>query len=223
MPRIIEVEQGSTEWRTTRLGRPTASRFEQIIMPKTLKYSSAADGLIAELLAEKVLGYSLEDFDGNQWTHRGTEMEAEAVRWYAFQRDVTVTRVGFVETEDGRVGCSPDGLVGDVGGLEIKCRGAKAHMRALLQNDAKEMTKVRCQIQGSLWVTGREWWDLLAYNPAFPPVLLRYTPDPDFQEAFGTHMARFLADFDKAEALYHALGPQGRTDSLERQLAASLT
>jgi hypothetical protein len=41
----------------------------------------------------------------------GSGTEEEARNWYAFQHDVEVQQVGFITTDDGRLGCSPDGLI----------------------------------------------------------------------------------------------------------------
>ena len=52
---------------------------------------------------------------------QGMIVEEEARPWYALEYDKLVKQVGFITTEDGRFGCSPDGLIeGEECGLEIK-------------------------------------------------------------------------------------------------------
>ena len=63
---------------------------------------------------------------------RWRTLEAEAIRWYGFERGVDVQRVGLILTDDGKVGGSPDGLVGDDGLIEVKCYDAEHHMLAAL-------------------------------------------------------------------------------------------
>jgi hypothetical protein len=62
---------------------------------------------------------------------------------------------------------SPDGLLGDDGLLEIKCPASQAkHLAAL--RDGSHANEYRWQIQGQLWVTGRQWCDAVSYDPRFP-------------------------------------------------------
>ena len=87
---------------------------------------------------------------------QGSILETEARPWYAFTKDVEVSTPGFITTDDGRAGCSPDGLVGDKGGLEIKCMQPANALRVLMENTVPK--EYVMQIQMSLWVTGREFW-----------------------------------------------------------------
>ena len=203
--KIVNVVQGSHEWLMARLGKPTASRFDSIMTPSTRKYSKSARSLRNRLLAEEVLGYPLDDVN-NEWTHRGTSMEAEAVAWYEFQREVQVERVGFVLRDDERVGASPDGLVGTDGGLEIKCFSAPRHVECLLGDDPAPLT----QVQGCMWICQRQWWDVLAYNPSFPPVLIRVQRDEQFVADLDAAVGKFLVDLDNARRKLHGFGPVGR-------------
>ncbi len=210
--KIIDVAQGTDEWLACRLGMPTASCFDKIIQPRKLKYSASASGYRDQLLAERMLGQPLEEFDGTMWTNRGTSMEAEAIAYFQLIKDVEVRRVGFCTTDDGRVGCSPDGLVGENGGLEIKCRGAKAHMGTLMGADPATAT----QVQGSLLVTERDYWDMLSYNPAFPPTLIRVYRDEPFIAALSGCLVRFLEELDEGQRKLDTLGKVGRVEIRER-------
>lgn len=217
--KIIDVEQGSHEWLMARLGKPTASRFDQILTPGTRKYSKSAKALRNRLLAEEILGYPMEDVS-NEWTHRGTGMESEAVSFYELQRDVEVRRVGLVLRDDGLVGASPDGLVGADGGLEIKCFSAPRHIECLLGDDPASMT----QVQGCIWICEREWWDVLAYNPAFPPVLVRVNRDDKYIADLSAAVGKFLVDMDNARRKVQGLGTVGRVEDsdLKKQLRESI-
>jgi hypothetical protein len=55
--------------------------------------------------------------------------------------------------EDGRVGCSPDGFIGDDGILEIKCPKPENHIGYLLD---VEGIGYRCQVQGHALADGPE-------------------------------------------------------------------
>lgn len=191
----LPVKQGTTEWMLARLGIPTASQFHRIITPKTLKPSSQAEQYRRELLAEWALGQPM-DQAASQWMERGTELEPEARRFYALKEDVDVAEVGFCMTDDRRVGASPDGIIHSAKrGLEIKCRSAPNHVGILLGDDIASAT----QVQGSMWVTDFEEWDVLAYNPVLPPRIVRVECDPAMMEALDEHIPAFLAKLEAAK------------------------
>lgn len=189
----LDMGQGTEEWHRARLGLPTASCFHKILTP-TLKPAKFGKYLY-ELLAEVFVGEP-QDRNSNEWMLRGSGMEEEAVRWYEFQRDVKTEEVGLCLRDDRSAGCSPDRLIGDEGGLEVKCPSAQVHIGWLLGDGAH---KHRCQIQGSLWVTGRAWWDQLIYSPVLPPLLTRHEPDEEWLEAFEPVMQEFRGVLQNAK------------------------
>ncbi|HEX6926796.1 MAG TPA: YqaJ viral recombinase family protein [Longimicrobiaceae bacterium] len=195
--RILTMEQGSPEWMNARLGIPTASRFSEIITPATLKPSKSASKYRNQLLAEWLLGYPIDwSNGGSAWTDRGREMEGEARAFYEMQFDVDVVRVGFVLREDGRVGGSPDGLIGTDGGVDFKCPALHTHIGYMLEPD-KLAADYRAQVQGYMYLTGRAWWDLFAYSPALPHVRVTVERDAEFQAALGAALDAFVADLDR--------------------------
>ena len=217
--KIFECEQGSLEWIELRNGVPTASQFDRIITPKSRKPSTGRFTYRAELVAEYLMGQPL-DWGTSLWVERGTELEDEARRYYAFQNDVEVRQVGFIARDDDLVGCSPDGLIGDAGGLEIKCLGAAKHVRHLLGEDLDYIG----QIQGNLWLTGREWWDVLSYNPELPPVTHRIEPDKEWQDAFVPILEEFIIklEADKAKLAHHRVPRPWHTEDPDEAPAGSL-
>jgi hypothetical protein len=215
--RVLDVQQGSLDWQTARLGIPTASRFDKILTPKTLKIAAGRRDYMHELLAESLLGSPLDAAD-TEWMARGREMEPNAVAWYEFQRGIDTEAVGFVLRDDGLVGCSPDRLVGPDGGLEVKCRGPKAHVACLLGDEPAVTT----QVQGCLWLCERDWWDVLGHHENLPPVLTRVHRDEKVIEALAAAVDQFTDELAEARRKIDALGNMGRTDSLESLLAASL-
>ena len=183
---VLDCEQGSPEWIQARLGIPTASRFDQILTPKTLKPSASAHGYMCECMAEYMIGEPLDQAtDG--YMRRGTKMEDLARKWYELQNDCDVRQVGLCLRDDGRAACSPDGLVGDDGGVEIKVPGAKKHVGYMLE-PGDLVRDYWLQIQGGLWITDRQWWDVLSYNPAMESVLQRVMPDAEVHALFEEHV-----------------------------------
>lgn len=195
--KILNIEQGSPEWMDARLGIPTASAYDKIITPKTLK-PAKGDTYRNQLLAEWLLGYAIDWGTSNAWTERGRDLEAEARAFYELTRDVEVAPVGFVARDDGKTGGSPDGLIGEDGGLEIKCPAIHTHVGYML-NPSLLSGEYRCQVQGYLYLTGRGWFDLMSYCPGLPEVLIRVPRDEVFMKAFEPALAAFLADLDTAK------------------------
>ena len=178
MSRIIPCTQLSPEWFELRRGRPTASQFDRIMTPKTMKLAAAHDDYINELIAETFHPGPLTDLAiaPSRAMQRGTDCEPEARAFYAMQSGVDVVQVGLVETDDGRFACSPDGLVGDDGCLELKCPSGKVHVGYLRDWDLP--AEYRCQVHGQLIVTGRDWVDFLSYYSGSPSqFLIRVVPD----------------------------------------------
>jgi len=205
--KIHDVVQGSKEWLQARLGVVTASRADLLVTPKTLKASAQAEGYLNQLVAELRIGKPAEDLASSPWMERGTDLEAHARQWYGSLRG-EVEIVGFVTTHGGRIGCSPDGLVGDDGGVEIKCPAART-MIGYLRDPGAFRLKYRGQVQLSLWVTKRAWWDLLAWNPSrrIPNVLFRETPDETYQAALDKILPPFAARVAEVAAEINDMGP----------------
>ena len=203
-----DCKQYSSAWWALRLGIPTGSRFASIIQGKKLKPSTGRYSLISDLIIEtrfqKPADYKEGDEEfyngfeesGTPWMKRGTEIEGEARRWYSAHTGNKVREVGFITNDEGTAGCSPDGLVGKDGGLEIKARSAKQHLRIILGYDD---IADPAQVMGSLIISERKWWDVLAYCPGLPSRLVRYYRDPTFAEAWGKAFQIFQDDFKEAQ------------------------
>ena len=174
---ILDDEQGSTEWLAARLGKPSASNFGKLITA-TGKPSSSADGYINQLIAERLTGQS-EPFYVTEWMARGTELEPEAREAYEFISGNEVIETGFILDTSFEFGCSPDGLIADQGGLEIKVPAPQTMVSYLRDNQAG-VKKYWQQIQGCMWISQREWWDFFAYHPEMPHVLVRVERDEDY-------------------------------------------
>lgn len=223
--------QRSREWIALRVGMPTASRFASLITAKTLRPSMGRFSLIAQILAERRLDGLVDwqelddpvisgvDSGGTPWQKRGSELEDDARRWYQLHKGVKVTEIGFVS--DGRIGCSPDGMVeGSEIGLEIKCRNAAQHLRRVL---GYESIADRTQIQGTLFVTGWKAVDAVAFNPDLPKRIVRHHPDPAFFKAFRQALAVFEKDLEKAQVAMDGITEDCvEDDNLKALLAASL-
>ena len=157
-----QYAQGSMEWHHARLGIPTASGFCNILTPAGKPTKSAArQTYMHKLLGERLTGKPMLNFVSAAM-ERGIELEPKAREWYAFDRGVEVRQIGFATLEpfQGMLGCSPDGLVDPEGGIEIKCPLLGTMIAYLLADGPPE--DYQMQVQACLWITGRQWWDLVA-------------------------------------------------------------
>lgn len=187
--KIIDCEQRSEEWFKVRLGVPTASEFDKIITVKG-QPSKSRTRYLYKLAGEFVSG-KLEEAYQNGAMLRGIELESEARELYQLITDKEVVQAGFC-LADGGYGCSPDGLIGKTGGLEIKCPTISTHVEYLL--DATLPEDYYQQVQGSLFVTGRKWWDFMSYYPGLKPLIVRVEPDAQFQMALAEQLTAFCVE-----------------------------
>lgn len=191
----LDHPQGSPEWKQARLGVVTASQFHRILTPKTRKPSTQAEKYMHELIAEWWTGEPQDDA-ASQFMQRGTELEAEAVSYYEFQRTATEP-AGFLLRDDGKVGASPDRIVNADGAVEIKCLSAAHHVAALLgETDDSYL----CQVQGQMWIGGFRWIDRVWYNPSLPSVILRVERDDEFIAQLSAAVDQFVARLDETKA-----------------------
>ena len=176
MMQIIDCEQGTPEWLAARAGIPTASEFHTVMAvgPKGGK-SATRIAYLNKLAGEVLTGEPMASYS-NADMERGKLMEDEARDLYAFSLNIEPIRVGFVR--NGDKGASPDSLVGDNGGLEIK--SAAAHIQVARLLDGGLPSEHKAQVQGNLWVCEREWWDFCSYCPKLPLLRVRVHRDEEY-------------------------------------------
>ena len=147
---IHEMKQRSDEWFAIRTGRITSTSFSAMANQN----KAPIENLCLQTAAEKLTGVSCESGFTNAVMDNGAETEALARAAYETTQMVHVVEVGFISLDED-IGCSPDGLVGDAGGLELKCPMPHTHLGYLLAPQ-KLVAKYKWQVQGFLFVTGRE-------------------------------------------------------------------
>lgn len=189
---VIQCEQGSVEWFQARAGVVTASEFQTLLMKgKGGGESLTRKTYMRKLAGEIITGEPSEGFS-NVHTDRGKAMEPEARDLYAFMADCDPQQVGFIKS--GRKGASPDSLIGDNGGLEIKTRLPHL-MIELLEKDEVPAEHI-AQIQGGMWVAEREWWDFVAYWPKMPLFVKRVYRDEAYIKMLSVAVDQFNEELD---------------------------
>lgn len=196
---VDDIKQRSPEWFKLRCGLPSASHFKEIITPLTRKPSASAYGYACRLIFERLTGEPYKQDTSTAFMDRGTSMEAEARYWYEFERDVNVRQVAAVLTDDRSVICSPDGLVGDDGLIEIETPGGQQHIAFLLKPERLVADKF-CQAQGGMWICERQWCDIISYNPRVPSLIRRQERDKEFIEQLAACVASVTEQVEQGTA-----------------------
>ncbi|MCT7373204.1 YqaJ viral recombinase family protein [Mycolicibacterium llatzerense] len=148
--------------------------------------------LTALLVGERISGHTDPTFvSDDMW--RGIEGEEHARRKYA-ECYAPVKQVGFMVRDDWgfKIGFSPDGLVGDVGALEIKSPRQKGHVKTVLSDGVP--IEHMAQIQCGLLVSGRAWLDFISYNGGMKLWVKRIYPQPAWFEAIVKAVRAFEAN-----------------------------
>lgn len=191
---MIELVQGTEEWRVARAGKVTASRFCDVMAKiKTGEAASRRD-YRWEVLTERLTGIPVEGYS-NRAMEWGTNHEAEAREAYEAETGELVDRVGFITHPDHpMVGCSPDGLIGKDGGQEIKCPfSSVVHVQTIKGGMPSEH---RPQVQGTMWITGRTFWDFVSFDPRMPEHLRLYVERIKRDEEYIAQLAAEVVKFE---------------------------
>jgi hypothetical protein len=190
-----DVQQGSIDWHLLRAGIPTASEFHHIITPKQGKISESRRSYQCRLIAERLLNWQADSLDKIRHIEDGKTNEPFAVAQLEEIREIETTRVGFIRSDDGRFGASPDRVTGISAdrrhvGTVIECKAPtipKQFEYLLLGHD----DAYRAQVQGQLYVAEADKALFYAYNPRTPA----YTFETGRDEAFIKKLADALEQF----------------------------
>jgi len=157
------MEQRTEEWQKFRSVRITASRFGDVLAkPSSKRYQYYMEDIVESLKGfPKIEKYT-------PWFEHGKEMEDEAKGLYEWERNIDVINVGLIiHPKYPFIACSPDGLIDNdngkptKGGVEIKSR--KSYSQHQRSERLGLPSEYKPQVQGSLWITERDWWDFVSY------------------------------------------------------------
>lgn len=196
------VEQRSPEWFKMRLGVITGSCASKFLAGAD---TDTYNGYVNEKAAELLTGECEEEFTAKALAW-GIEHEPKALACFEFVTGFSVRQVPFIYRDlTGTVGCSPDGVVSNGAGLELKCPfSRKEYVRFVRDGRPKpEETK---QVQFCMWVTGAPAWYVAKYDPRFsikPIHIITMMPDYAMFREFDARLPQVLTDL---EEIYHAFG-----------------
>lgn len=226
--KVIECTQGTEEWFEARTGKVTGSVIADAIamLKRGNGETQGRKDLKAILAAERIGGEMLRSsFVSNamQW---GVETEPRARGAYEMRNGLLVDTVGFVcHPSIEWAGCSPDGLVGTDGAIEIKCPNSSTHIEYLLAN--RVPPEYEPQVMWTLACTEREWLDFISFDDRLISRLQMFTfrvfRDEQRIADLENGVRRFLLKVDELIAELERLNPeQAPAEKLREQMDASL-
>jgi putative phage-type endonuclease len=193
------MEQRTDEWYKARLGKVTASKVADVMAKTKTGVSASRANYLSDLVVERLTGQQAEFYqnDAMQW---GTDTEPQARMAYEAHKNVLVDEEGFIDHPSiSNFGCSPDGLVGSDGLIEIKCPNSKTHIDTLLSGKAP--SKYIPQMQTQMAVTGRQYCDFVSFDPRLPEDLqlfiIRVERDDEYIAKLEEEVSAFLKEVDE--------------------------
>jgi len=189
------VEQRTEEWLADRVGRITASRFKAVLARlKNGQPAQARNDYLMDVVCERLTGQPTHHFV-NQAMQWGIDQEEFAREAYEQRTGVVVEKAGFIILDGikASAGASPDGLVG-VGCIEIKAPNTRTHVQTILDGMPDEHF---AQVQGVMWVAGREWCDFISWDPRVPGEHQLYVERIERDDAFIEMLKREIEVFDQ--------------------------
>lgn len=195
----MSIEQGTQEWREDRAGRITASRFIDVIaVRRDGKPTEGRTKYMQQLVFERLADAPKREVSSKSMAW-GKEVEDFAREAYELRTGNIVAKSGFItHPRYPFIGASPDGLVDTIGGIEMKCPHDEAvHVATWLSGMPADHMP---QVQGSMWVTGRQWWDFISYDPRQAERFRLYIERIQRDEKYIADLAGALLQF-QAEAV----------------------
>lgn len=192
---IADAQQGSEIWQILKLGVVSASNVSKAVAKIG---SETRNTYMAELCAQVCTG-TFEELN-SKYLEWGNFHEDAARSYYEFSTGNVVKELPFVFKDDSfRVGCSPDGIVSESKGVEIKCPYNATHFIKFLVDD-KIKPEYVWQYQYSLWVMDATHWDFVQYHPSMkknPMKVLTVEKDEKKFKIFDELIPTFIEDLDK--------------------------
>jgi hypothetical protein len=210
-----DIEQRTEAWYTARLGKPTASQFGRIIGQRTLKdgvrryiKEETSKGYEAELIAERIFKRPFgRDLSRNEAVQYGVEHEPDAIRHLAREVGHDILHGGFFTTDDGRLGCSPDGRIFSDNSrelVEIKCPQIPQQIKTLVYGI--EGSDYWEQLQGQLFITGFDMVHFLSWRHDCPPYYAKVEPDLAYHRDLARLLDEFCRRLDENESVARLAG-----------------
>lgn len=200
MSAVLNFPQRSPEWYQVRIGCVTGSRIADVMAKVKNGEAAGRANYRAEIIAERLTGESAEDGYESAAMRRGTEQEPFARGAYEARTGNIVDQVGFAfHPSIPFAGCSPDGLVGLDGGVEIKAPNTATHIEYVLDQEVPR--KYVNQMQWAMACTGRAWLDFASFDDRLPSDIELFVKRLERDDAriaeIEAEVRRFLAEVEE--------------------------
>jgi len=161
----IDCQQNTDDWLDMRAGKVTGSAIGKIMANYGKPFGEPAKKLAVDIAVERITGKRITTNDyKNSHMERGHEEEPIARMLYEEMFFVDVSNGGFYD--NGKTGCSPDGLVLNEGVIEIKSVIATTHYATIERGGFDPAYKWQCYF--NLNESGRDWIDFVSYCSSYP-------------------------------------------------------
>jgi putative phage-type endonuclease len=200
----MSAPQGSEAWFAARAGHCTASRFHDVMATVQKGEAAGRRNYRWQLVTERLTGIPCESYQ-NAAMLWGIENEPRAREAYEIETGDDVQLVEFIKHPDlPFVGASPDGLIQQRRGLEIKCpHSSVIHVQTLSGGMPAEHVP---QVQGGMWVCDLEEWVFVSFDPRMPEKLRLYTEIVKRDDAYIDRLAKSVVQFNaEVEQLYQQI------------------
>lgn len=194
-----DIEQNTDAWMKMKRGVLTASNICKVLTPAKLQLS-ASKGYLYDFCRQKI-----DDMPYGQFSTRHTDrghLEEELALTVYQQKFGQVTKCGFVEnTRHGfKIGCSPDALVGEDGGVQVKSFTPNVQFGNIVEDKIDPCHAL--QVQMELLVTERKWWDIVYQSSGSHQMVTRVYPDFEKHEKIIEACRAFYEHVDDAISCY---------------------
>lgn len=190
---MSELQRTDT-WHADRCGHVTASKFGDVLaVGKNGKPLKAREDYLMRLVIERLTNEPAESVDSYAMAW-GRDAEPFARAAFEAETGLIVVESAFVRHPTIEwVGCSPDGLIGKDSGYESKCPKNSAVHLATIRDGMP--TEHKAQVQGCMWVTGRETWEFVSFDPRMPEHLRLYRETIKRDEEYIAHLEEEIIKF----------------------------
>jgi len=190
------ADQRTAQWFLDRCGKITASMFGDAtdFNTKNGKPTAARQKYMRQLAFERMSGTPKHEINARSLSY-GRDVEDSARAMYELRTGAFADQVGFLTHPSySFIGGSADSLIGEDGGLEIKCPHDEAvHIQTLLEGMPEDHIP---QVQGCMFVTGRQWWDFVSFDPRQAPKYQIYIQRIMRDQAYINHLEKGLLQFE---------------------------
>lgn len=219
---VLDCEQLDGNWFQAHVGRVTGSHAADVLnFLKSGKEGADRRNYRAQKVAEILTGKYYSDTFVTKEMEWGIDTEPAARRAYALEEGVFVEQLGFVIGDNGRTGCSPDGLVDEKGIVGFKCPKTATHIKWMLEGVFPEEHLPQAVFELMI-LKDREWFDFVSYDPRLPKRYRMFTIRLERKEAgiegLESAVNQFLSEVDETIERLNEIAPPVEDDEEEISL-----